>query len=53
MVHSVIKRNLGIKESKEVDAFAVLQIANLEDSLKEDVNFLRNHPVYLKDVRRR
>lgn len=49
--HGIIKQNLGLTESKDVDNFEIQGIADLEESAKEDVAYLRNHPVSLPHVR--
>lgn len=51
MAHEIIKKNLGLTQSKAVDEFEILPIANLEVSAKEDVAFLRNHPLALNKTR--
>jgi carbonic anhydrase len=51
VVHSVMKKNMGLNESADVDSFDIIPISNLEESAKEDVEFLRNHPLALKKVR--
>ncbi len=51
IVHQVMKKNLGVTESKAVNDFEVLPIADLEESAKEDVAYLHNHELSLKKVR--
>ncbi|RAO70458.1 uncharacterized protein BHQ10_006470 [Talaromyces amestolkiae] len=52
MAHGIIKKNLGLANSTEdLDNFEVFPIADLEESLKEDVAYLRHHPLAMKKVR--
>ncbi|KAJ5218838.1 carbonic anhydrase domain-containing protein [Penicillium cinerascens] len=46
-----IKQNLGITESKDVDAFEVFPITDLDKSAAEDVEFFRNHPLMMPKIR--
>lgn len=51
MAHGIIKKNLGLADStKDLNDFEILPIANLDDSLKEDVTYLRHHLLALKGV---
>lgn len=49
--HALIKSNLGLKESEDVDKFPVLGIDNLETSTKEAVEYMRVHPLLMPKVR--
>lgn len=52
MAHGIIKKNLGLADAtKDLDSFEVFSIADLEESLKEDVAYLRHHPLALEKVR--
>ena len=51
LAHQVMKKNLGLADSREVDGFEVMPIADLEQSAREDVEYLRNHPLALGKVR--
>jgi carbonic anhydrase len=50
-VRGIMKKNLGLSESKEVDDFEVLTFHDLEASTREEVEYLRNHPLSLSTVR--
>ncbi|GAM35153.1 hypothetical protein TCE0_017f03257 [Talaromyces pinophilus] len=51
MAHGIIKKNLGLTEAtKDLDSFEVFPIADLEESLKDDVAYLRHHPLALEKV---
>ncbi|KAL6866843.1 carbonic anhydrase [Trichoderma novae-zelandiae] len=50
-VHGIMKRNLGLTKSKEVDNLEVLTFFDLEKSTREEVEYLRNHPLAWKKVR--
>lgn len=49
--HSIIKKNLGLTESEDVDKFPILGIDNLEKSLEEAVEYMRKHPLLMKRIR--
>lgn len=52
MAHGIIKENLGLEDSnKDLQAFEIIPIADLEESLKEDVAYLKHHPLALEKVR--
>ena len=51
VARQVIKQNLGITESKDVDAFEVFPITDLDKSTAEDVEFYRNHPLMMPKIR--
>ncbi|KAM0264134.1 hypothetical protein ACHAQJ_000879 [Trichoderma viride] len=50
-VRGIMKKNLGLEESKEVDNFEALTFHALEASTREEVEYLRNHPLSLSTVR--
>ncbi|KAL7900753.1 carbonic anhydrase [Trichoderma sp. SZMC 28014] len=50
-VHGIMKKNLGVEESKEVDNFDVLTFFDLEASTREEVEHLRNHPLWLSKIK--
>lgn len=47
----VVKKNLGITQSEAVDSLDIISITNLEQSAKDDVEYLRKHPLAIKHVR--
>ncbi|KAK1244482.1 hypothetical protein MKX07_003281 [Trichoderma sp. CBMAI-0711] len=51
VVHGIMKKNLGLTESKDVDDFGVLTFLELEKSTREEVEYLRNHPLAWKQWR--
>ena len=51
VVHGIMKKNLGFGESREVDDFEVLTFFDLEKPTREEVEYLRNHPLAWKKVR--
>ncbi|KAL9468646.1 hypothetical protein ACSS6W_010340 [Trichoderma asperelloides] len=50
-VHGIMKKNLGVEESKDVDNFDVLTFHDLEASTREEVEYLRNHPLWLSKIK--
>ncbi|KAL7930436.1 carbonic anhydrase [Trichoderma chlorosporum] len=50
-VRGIMKKNLGLTESKEVDDFEIMTFFDLEKSTREEVEYLRHHPLALKSVR--
>lgn len=51
VVRDIMKKNLGKTESKEVDNFEVWTFFDLEKSTREEVEYLRNHPLWLSKIR--
>ncbi|EHK18910.1 uncharacterized protein TRIVIDRAFT_43552 [Trichoderma virens Gv29-8] len=51
VVHDIMMKNLGLTDSKDVDNFEVLTFHDLEASTREEVEYLRNHPLALSKVR--
>ena len=43
--HDVIKKNLGLASSKDVDDFAIHGIDDIESSAREAVEYFRKHPL--------
>ncbi|KAL6820947.1 carbonic anhydrase [Trichoderma sp. SZMC 28015] len=51
VVQDIMKKNLGLAESKDVDNFEVLTFHDLEASTREEVEYLRNHPFWRSHIR--
>ena len=48
---TVKKDDTSAEVTKAVDAIDFLEFSDLEDSLKEDVKFLQEHPLVLKETK--
>jgi carbonic anhydrase len=51
MGRELLKANLGIKESEELDNMDFLPIEDLEKATKDDVEYYRNHKLRLAKVK--
>jgi len=51
-LHSLVKARpeVGIEHHAQIDTLAFLEFTNIEDSVREDVAFLKNHPLILKET---
>ncbi|ESK91243.1 carbonic [Moniliophthora roreri MCA 2997] len=51
-LRDIVKKDLGVDPSKtEIDRINFLEFGNLEENVKEDVKWLQDHPLVLKDTK--
>lgn len=47
----IIKESMGVSQSDFIDNYDFMPISDLEQSAKEEVEFLRNHETYVKKTK--